>query len=94
MEHEAAQRHESRSAGLPVPQSAYDGSRLAILCTGTAPSVPSPAHVSGAMPNELEDRLRMYGRNLKLFRRAIHLHPSPELKEKLREMEEYQTAVR
>ncbi|MEQ2297678.1 hypothetical protein AMECASPLE_037034 [Ameca splendens] len=35
-----------RSAGLSVPQSAYDGSRLAILCPGTSPlrhhSPPAP----------------------------------------------------
>ncbi|MEQ2307996.1 hypothetical protein AMECASPLE_023761 [Ameca splendens] len=36
----------------------------------------------------------MFACQIRGFRRAIHLHPSPELKEKLREIENYETTVR
>ncbi|KAK5619713.1 hypothetical protein CRENBAI_008584 [Crenichthys baileyi] len=155
-----------RSAGLSVPQSAYDGSRLAIPCPGTgplrrrslaahsgpavkpspstrrkkprrgapscsageevvclpadvraaaskpasspatalsprlaaAPPMPSslpPARCSEATPDELEERLRFFARQIKTFRRTSLMYSSPELMERIRQMEEdYGTAVR
>ncbi|KAK5599889.1 hypothetical protein CRENBAI_014206 [Crenichthys baileyi] len=171
-----------RSAGLSVPQSAYDGSRLAIPCPGTGPlrrrsppaplaahsgpavksspssrrkkrrrgapscvsageesltaaavmpgvgtpllaggraaaskpaSLPAtapsprlaapppmpsslaPARCSEATPDELEERLRFFARQIKTFRKTSLLYSSPELMERIRQMEEdYGTAVR
>ncbi|KAK5609935.1 hypothetical protein CRENBAI_007740 [Crenichthys baileyi] len=167
-----------RSAGLSVPQSAYDGSRLAIPCPGTgplrrrsspplhtavkpssssrrkkrrrgapscvsaseeksptpaaatpgavtpllaggrvaaskpasssatalsprlaaAPPMPSslaPAWCSEATPDELEQRLRFFARQIKSFRRTSLMYSSPELMERIRQMEgDYETAVR
>ncbi|KAK5613756.1 hypothetical protein CRENBAI_016648 [Crenichthys baileyi] len=164
-----------RSAGLSVPQSAYDGSRLAIPCPGTgplrrrsspplhtavkpsssshrkkrrrgapscvsaseeesptaaaatpgavtpllagggnkpasssatalsprlaaAPPMPSslaPAWCSEATPDELEQRLRFFARQIKSFRRTSLMYSSPELVERIRQMEgDYETAVR
>ncbi|KAK5603618.1 hypothetical protein CRENBAI_003524 [Crenichthys baileyi] len=133
-----------RSAGLSVPQSAYDGSRLAIPCPGTGPlrrcSLPAPlaapspsscrkkrrrgapscsageevvclpadafcnsAHAvfapssrcSEATPDELEERLRFFARQIKTFRRTSLMYSSPELMERIRQMErDYETAVR
>ncbi|KAK5600588.1 hypothetical protein CRENBAI_010394 [Crenichthys baileyi] len=169
-----------RSAGLSVPQSAYDGSRLAIPCPGTGPlrhrsppaplaahsgpavksspssrrkkrlrgapscvsaseesltaaavmpgvgtpllagrraaaskpaSLPAtapsprlaapppmpsslaPARCSEATHDELEDRLRFFARQIKTFRKTSLLYSSPELMERIRQMEEdYGTA--
>ncbi|KAK5618161.1 hypothetical protein CRENBAI_021405 [Crenichthys baileyi] len=76
----------SLSAAAPSP-------RLA-----AAPPMPSPlAPVQGsvATPEELEERLRFYARQIKSFRRASLLYSSPELTAKVREIEEdYQTAIR
>ncbi|KAK5601650.1 hypothetical protein CRENBAI_022692 [Crenichthys baileyi] len=147
------------SAGLSVPQSAFDGSRLAIPCPGTdplrrcssspplhtavkpspssrrkkrrrgAPSCGSageevvslaadvgaatskpasssattlsprlsapPVRCSEATPDELEQRLRFYARQIKSFRKTSLLYSSTELIEKIKQMEEdYETAVR
>ncbi|KAK5615509.1 hypothetical protein CRENBAI_026429 [Crenichthys baileyi] len=156
------------SAGLSVPQSAYDGSRLAIPCPGTgplhrcsspplhmavkpssssrrgapscvsaseeesptaaaatpllagrrvaasmpasspatalsprlaaAPPMPSslaPAWCSEETPDELEQRLRFFARQIKSFRRTSLMYSSPELMESIRQMEgDYETAVR
>ncbi|KAK5614967.1 hypothetical protein CRENBAI_008218 [Crenichthys baileyi] len=151
-----------RSAGLSVPQLAYDGSRLAIPCPGTgplrrrslpaplaahsgpalkpspssrrkkrrceapscsvgeevvclpadvraaaskpaslpatalsprlaaAPPMPSslaPARCSEATPDELEERLRFFARQIKTFRRTSLMYSSPELMER-----DYETA--
>ncbi|KAK5623014.1 hypothetical protein CRENBAI_021163 [Crenichthys baileyi] len=121
------------SAGLPLPQSAYDGSRkrrrgapsyfsasedvgpmsadvwaaasnpasspaTALSARLPAPlpkpSSHSPGQDSVATPDELEECLRFYARQIKSFRRASLLFPSPELMEKIRQMEEdYWTAV-
>ncbi|MEQ2222113.1 hypothetical protein ILYODFUR_022544 [Ilyodon furcidens] len=156
-----------RSAGLSVPQSACDGSRLAIPCPGTgplrrrssspplhsavkrtsssrhkkrrrgaspcglagedvvslpadvraaaskpasssatalsarlaaAPPMPSslaPARCSEPTPDELEQRLRFYARQIKSFRTTCLMYSSPELVERIRQMErDYETAVR
>ncbi|KAK5618430.1 hypothetical protein CRENBAI_018464 [Crenichthys baileyi] len=159
-----------RSAGLSVPQSAFDGSRLAIPCPGTgplrrrslpaplashsgpalkplpsslrkkrwrgapscsageevvslpadvraaasksasspatapsprlaaAPPMPSsltPARGSEAAPEQLEERLRFFARQIKTFRKTSLMYSSPELMERIRQMEEdYGTAVR
>ncbi|KAK5600741.1 hypothetical protein CRENBAI_010867 [Crenichthys baileyi] len=124
MEREATQRRDSPTGGLPLPQSAYDGSRLPIRCPRTGllghcssspllhpaaePTfsshrkkrrhgvascfsvseeevlMPTAAAVfpmpSSATP--MENQLRMNARKIKLFRRTILRHPSPELKEK------------
>ncbi|KAK5603426.1 hypothetical protein CRENBAI_007950 [Crenichthys baileyi] len=59
------------------------------------PSSHSPAQDSVAKPDELEECLRFYARQIKSFRRASLLYSSPELTAKDREMEEdYRTAVR
>ncbi|MEQ2288584.1 hypothetical protein AMECASPLE_024149 [Ameca splendens] len=55
----------------------------------------APAQVSVATPDELEEWLRFFACQIKSFRRISLLHSSPELKAKLREMEEdYEAAVR
>ncbi|KAK5606999.1 hypothetical protein CRENBAI_010841 [Crenichthys baileyi] len=165
-----AERTLRRSAGLSVPQSAYDGSGLAIPCPGTGPlrrrSLPAPlaahsgpavkpspssrrkkrrrgapscsageevvclpadvraaaskpaslpatalsprlaasplmpsslppARCSEATPDELEERLRFFARQIKTFRRTSLMYSSPELMERIRQMEgDYETAVR
>ncbi|KAK5609919.1 hypothetical protein CRENBAI_013564 [Crenichthys baileyi] len=157
-----------RSAGLSVPQSAYDGSRLAIPCPGTgvlrrrslpaplaahsgpavksspssrrkkrrrgapscsageevvslpadvraaackpasspatalsprlaaAPPMPSslaPTWCSEETPDELEERLRFFARQIKTFRRTSLMYFSPELMERIGQMErDYETA--
>ncbi|MED6262305.1 hypothetical protein ATANTOWER_017506 [Ataeniobius toweri] len=63
-----------------------------------APSMPfslAPARCSEATPEELEERLRFYAHQLKSFRRTCLLYFSPELRERIRQMEEdYEMAVR
>ncbi|KAK5619308.1 hypothetical protein CRENBAI_015535 [Crenichthys baileyi] len=55
----------------------------------------SPAQVSLATPDELEERFGLFVCQLWRFRRSIHLSPSPELVEILREMEDdYEKAMR
>ncbi|KAK5607299.1 hypothetical protein CRENBAI_002259 [Crenichthys baileyi] len=122
-----------RSTGLPLPQSAYDGSRLPIPCLSYGseahvllppqetsarstfllfgrrgglpsprlaaalrmPSSRAPAQVSAATPDKLEERLCFFARQIKSFRRTSLLYSSPELREKIGQMEEgYETAVR
>ncbi|KAK5606078.1 hypothetical protein CRENBAI_000785 [Crenichthys baileyi] len=79
---------------FPMPSSATALSpRLAV----DPPMLSSLAAAQGsvAMPDELEERLRFYVRQIKSFRRTSLLHPSPELKEKISEMEEnYRSAAR
>ncbi|KAK5611590.1 hypothetical protein CRENBAI_014681 [Crenichthys baileyi] len=138
-----AEKTPRRSAGLSVPQSAFDGSRLEIPCPGTgplrrrsacspacsqqvvslpadvraaaskpasspatapsprlaaAPPMPSsltPARCSEATPDELEERLRFFARQIKTFRKTSLMYSSPELMERIRQMEgDYETAVR
>ncbi|KAK5608613.1 hypothetical protein CRENBAI_023088 [Crenichthys baileyi] len=75
----------SSSATAPSPRLAVD------------PPMPSslvPAQDSMATPDELEEQLRFYACQLKSFRSISLLHHSPELNDKIREMEEnYSTAV-
>ncbi|MED6249795.1 hypothetical protein ATANTOWER_019755 [Ataeniobius toweri] len=82
------------AAVFPTPSSATALSpRLA-----AAPSTPSslaPAQGSVATPDKLEERLRFFAGQIMSFRRISFCHPSLQLKDKLREMEqEYETAVR
>ncbi|MEQ2300057.1 hypothetical protein AMECASPLE_021439 [Ameca splendens] len=63
-----------------------------------APPMPSslaPAHGTECSPDELEERLRFYARQIKSFRRTSFMYSSPELMERIRQMErDYETAVR
>ncbi|MEQ2257376.1 hypothetical protein ILYODFUR_034213 [Ilyodon furcidens] len=62
-----------------------------------APPMPSslaPSRCSEATPDELEQRLRFYARQIESFRRTSLLYSSPELWERIRQMEDYETAVR
>ncbi|KAK5610092.1 hypothetical protein CRENBAI_011967, partial [Crenichthys baileyi] len=62
-----------------------------------APPMPSslaPARCSEATPDELEQRLRFFARQIRGFRKTSLLYFSPELMERIRQMEEdYGTAV-
>ncbi|KAK5617053.1 hypothetical protein CRENBAI_016537 [Crenichthys baileyi] len=56
------------------------------------PSSLAPARCSEATPDELEQRLRFYARQIKSFRRTRLLYSSPELRMRIRQMEEdYET---
>ncbi|KAK5601454.1 hypothetical protein CRENBAI_026205 [Crenichthys baileyi] len=63
-----------------------------------APPMPSsltPARCSEATPEELEERLRFFARQIKTFRRTSLMYSSPELMERIGQMErDYETAVR
>ncbi|KAK5606303.1 hypothetical protein CRENBAI_023695 [Crenichthys baileyi] len=60
-----------------------------------APPKPSSARCSEATPEELEERLRFFARQIKSFRRTSLMYSSPELMERIRQMErDYETAVR
>ncbi|KAK5603665.1 hypothetical protein CRENBAI_002880 [Crenichthys baileyi] len=63
-----------------------------------APPMPSSlalVQCSVATPDELEERLRFFARQIKSFRRTSLLYSSPELREKIRQLEEdYRTAIR
>ncbi|KAK5600949.1 hypothetical protein CRENBAI_006492 [Crenichthys baileyi] len=63
-----------------------------------APSMPSsltPSRRSEATPEELEERLSFFARQIKTFRKTSLMYSSPELMERIRQMEEdYGTAVR
>ncbi|KAK5617012.1 hypothetical protein CRENBAI_016491 [Crenichthys baileyi] len=62
-----------------------------------APPMPSslaPARCSEAAPDELEQRLRFFARQIQSFRRTSLMYSSPELMERIRQMEmDYETAV-
>ncbi|MEQ2311049.1 hypothetical protein AMECASPLE_015603 [Ameca splendens] len=59
------------------------------------PSSLAPARCSEATPDELEQRLRFYARQIKSFRTTSLMYSSPELMERIRQMErDYETAVR
>ncbi|MEQ2230915.1 hypothetical protein ILYODFUR_034124 [Ilyodon furcidens] len=59
------------------------------------PSALAPARCSEATPDELEQRLRFFARQIKSFRRTRLMYSSPELMERIRQMErDYETAVR
>ncbi|KAK5608039.1 hypothetical protein CRENBAI_005705 [Crenichthys baileyi] len=56
------------------------------------PSSLAPAQCSEATPDELEELLRFFARQIKSFRRTSLLYSSPELRERIRQMEEdYET---
>ncbi|MED6289140.1 hypothetical protein CHARACLAT_033239 [Characodon lateralis] len=74
------------AASIPAAQSP----RLA--AAPPMPSSLSPARCSEATPDELEQRLRFYACQRKSFRRTSLLYSSPELRERIRQMEEdYET---
>ncbi|MED6291247.1 hypothetical protein CHARACLAT_021527 [Characodon lateralis] len=52
------------------------------------PSSLAPARCSEATPDELEQRLRFCARQIKSFRRTYLLYSSPNLRERIRQMEE------
>ncbi|KAK5621675.1 hypothetical protein CRENBAI_022060 [Crenichthys baileyi] len=55
----------------------------------------APAQVSAATPGELLEWLRFFSRQIKSFRRTSLLYSSPEIRERIRQMEEDdETAVR
>ncbi|KAK5605951.1 hypothetical protein CRENBAI_002963 [Crenichthys baileyi] len=57
------------------------------------PSSLAPARCSEATPDELEERLRFFARQIKTFRRTSFMYSSPELMERIRQMEgDYETA--
>ncbi|MEQ2235048.1 hypothetical protein ILYODFUR_037641, partial [Ilyodon furcidens] len=59
------------------------------------PSALAPARCSEATPDELEQRLRFYARQIKSFRKTSLMYSSPELMDRIRQMErDYETAVR
>ncbi|KAK5610357.1 hypothetical protein CRENBAI_006385 [Crenichthys baileyi] len=58
------------------------------------PSSLAPARCSEATPDELEQRLKFYARQIKSFRKTSLLYSSPELMEKIKQMEDYEMAVR
>ncbi|KAK5616708.1 hypothetical protein CRENBAI_025910 [Crenichthys baileyi] len=59
------------------------------------PSSLAPAQCSEATPDELEERLRFFPRQIKTFRETSLMYSSPELMERIGQMErDYETAVR
>ncbi|KAK5622306.1 hypothetical protein CRENBAI_005947 [Crenichthys baileyi] len=59
------------------------------------PSSLAPARCSEATPEELEERLRFFARQIKTFRETSLMYSSPELMERIGQMErDYETAVR
>ncbi|KAK5619619.1 hypothetical protein CRENBAI_011136 [Crenichthys baileyi] len=59
------------------------------------PSLLAPAWCSEATPDELEERLRFFARQIKTFRETSLMYSSPELMERIGQMErDYETAVR
>ncbi|KAK5600631.1 hypothetical protein CRENBAI_001361 [Crenichthys baileyi] len=104
MEREAVQRcsppaplaAHSDPAVKPLPSSRRKKPKFPRLAA--APPMPSslaPARCSEATPDELEQRLRFYARQIKSFRTTSLLYSSPELMERIKQMEEdYETAVR
>ncbi|KAK5601532.1 hypothetical protein CRENBAI_024424 [Crenichthys baileyi] len=78
------------AASKPAPSSATAMSpRLP-----AAPPIPSSARCSEATPEELEERLRFFARQIKSFRKTSLLYFSPEQMQIIKQMEEdYETAV-
>ncbi|KAK5605210.1 hypothetical protein CRENBAI_021378 [Crenichthys baileyi] len=59
------------------------------------PSSLAPVRCFGTTPDELEERLRFYACQIKSFRRTSLMYSSPELMEKIMQMErDYKTTVR
>ncbi|MEQ2257780.1 hypothetical protein ILYODFUR_038276 [Ilyodon furcidens] len=59
------------------------------------PSALAPTRCSEATPDELEQRLRFYARQIKSFRKTSLMYSSPELMDRIRQMErDYEAAVR
>ncbi|XP_047241089.1 extensin-like [Girardinichthys multiradiatus] len=55
----------------------------------------APAHSTESSPDELEERLRFYVRQIKSLRKTSLMYSSPELMERIRQVErDYETAVR
>ncbi|KAK5602242.1 hypothetical protein CRENBAI_015062 [Crenichthys baileyi] len=99
----AASKPASSSATALSPRLAAAGKPASSSATAlsprltAAPPMPSslaPAWCSEATP-ELEQRLRFFARQIKSFRRTNLMYSSPELMERIRQMErDYETAVR
>ncbi|KAK5617748.1 hypothetical protein CRENBAI_000698 [Crenichthys baileyi] len=82
------------AAVFPMPLSATVLSPRLAATLPMPPALP-PAQVSVETPDKLEERLRFFALQIKSVRRTSLLHPSPELKRRVKEMEEnYRTAVR
>ncbi|KAK5620879.1 hypothetical protein CRENBAI_017582 [Crenichthys baileyi] len=99
MEREAAQRQRVREGCfVPPPQlrcSAPSSATAKFPRLAAALPMPSSARCSDATPEELEDRLRFFARQIKSFRTTSLMYSSPELMERIRQMEgDYETAVR
>ncbi|KAK5622940.1 hypothetical protein CRENBAI_022107 [Crenichthys baileyi] len=92
-------RHLPPVAGIADVQGLTAG-RLAkrwFLCqlTKVSQACLSSARCSDATPEELEERLRFFARQIKSFRRTCLMYSSPELMERIWQMErDYETAVR
>ncbi|KAK5619314.1 hypothetical protein CRENBAI_015541 [Crenichthys baileyi] len=89
------------TVGFPVlssptaTSSRLSPAEMAVPRAAVTPPMLFPAFITRAKPEELEDLLRIYAHKLKSFIRTVLLHPSPELKEKVREMEgNYEAAIR
>ncbi|KAK5615098.1 hypothetical protein CRENBAI_005695 [Crenichthys baileyi] len=85
----------SESARIFICHSTVSQARYSKLAA--APPMPSslaPTWCSEATPDELEQRLRFFARQIKSFRRTSLMYSSPELMERIRQMEgDYETAV-
>ncbi|KAK5598781.1 hypothetical protein CRENBAI_004425 [Crenichthys baileyi] len=84
------------SAGLSV-QSAFDGSSpvCQARCTSAHAVFARSSPCSEATPDELEQRLRFYGRQIKSLRTTSLMYSSPDLMKRIRQIErDYETAVR
>ncbi|KAK5622105.1 hypothetical protein CRENBAI_010273, partial [Crenichthys baileyi] len=81
-----------RLAAASKPASSSATARF--LRLAAAPPMPSSTRCSEATPEELEERLRFFARRIKSFRRTSLMYSSPELMERIRQMErDYETAV-
>ncbi|KAK5623178.1 hypothetical protein CRENBAI_018197 [Crenichthys baileyi] len=95
----SSSRHKKRRLGAPSRCSAGEevGPMPADMKAAPLPkpSSHSPVQDFVVTPDELEECLSFFAHQIKSFRRASLLYPSPELIEKIRQMEEdYRTAVR
>ncbi|KAK5611679.1 hypothetical protein CRENBAI_012804 [Crenichthys baileyi] len=79
------------AASKPAPSSA---TAMSPMLTA-APPMPSSARCSEATPEELEERLMFFARQIKSFRKTSLLYFSPEQMQRIKQMEEdYETVVR
>ncbi|KAK5599818.1 hypothetical protein CRENBAI_015067 [Crenichthys baileyi] len=82
-----------RVAATKPASSSATALSLRLAAAPPMPSSPAPARCSEAAPDELEQQLRFFARQIKTFRKTSLLYSSPELMERIRQMEEdYGTA--